>query len=188
VHHALLTVILLAAVIAQGVALASQKEYVDDWSEKYDDHFRKNSKHYFGPNLDWRWFKAQAIAESGLDPDAKNKKTGACGIMQILPGTYKDIRKKNAHFKDVLAPRWNIAAGIYYDRLLYTKWRSPPAGDERLFFSFGSYNAGYSRVSRIFREVEPAEASWELVEQHMPRQTRHYVRRIKGLMTPEDTD
>ena len=183
----LLTLMLLVAAIAASGALAARKQHVDDWSDKYDSHFRKNSKHYFGPGFDWRWFKAQAIAESGLDPDAKSK-TGARGIMQILPSTYQDIKKKNKHFKDIDSPRWNIAAGIYYVHRLYSKWRSPPPGDERLYFSFGSYNAGYSRISRIFKKVEPEEASWKLVEYHVPNQTRHYVRRIQRLMKPQDAD
>jgi len=187
VHGITLTFILLAAAIADSTALAAHKQHVDDWTGKYDSHFRKNTKHYFGPGFDWRWFKAQAIAESGLDPDAKSK-TGALGIMQILPSTYQDILKKNPHFKDIQTPRWNIAAGIYYVHRLYSKWRSPPPGDERLYFSFGSYNAGYGRISRIFKKVEPPEASWELVEYHVPGQTRHYVRRIRRLMDPKDPD
>ena len=175
---------LLAAVLTGNEALAAQKNHVDDWSTKYDEHFRKNTKHYFGPGIDWRWFKAQAIAESGLDPDAESTQ-GARGIMQILPSTFKDIRKKNPHFIDIQTPRWNIAAGIYYDRMLYTKWQTPPEGDERLYFAFGSYNAGYGRISRIFKKIKPPKKSWELVEYHVPGQTRHYVRRIKGLMDTE---
>jgi len=182
-----LTVFLLAAVVAENGVLAAQKPHVDDWTNKYDKHFRKNAKHYFGPNFDWRWFKAQAIAESGLKADAKSK-YGASGIMQILPSTYEDIKKKNPGFKEIHTPRWNIAAGIYYDRQLYKKWRTPPAGDERLYFAFGSYNAGYRRISGIFKKIEPPAQSWDLVEYHVPGQTRHYVRRIKGLMDPENPD
>jgi len=184
-HSTVLTYALLAAVVAAGQAQAAHKDHVDDWTDKYDKHFRKNAKHYFGPNFDWRWFKAQAIAESGLDPDAKSK-LGATGIMQILPSTYQDIKKKNPGFKDLQSPRWNIAAGIYYDRQLYKKWRTPPAGDERLYFSFGSYNAGYGRISGIFKNIEPPAQSWDRVEHHVPGQTRHYVRRIRQLMGPLD--
>ena len=178
--------LLVTGVAADGI-LAAQKDSVDGWTDKFDSHFRKNSKHYFGPGVNWRWFKAQAIAESGLDPDAKSK-LGARGIMQILPSTYKDIMKKNPHFREIQAPRWNIAAGIYYDRLLYKKWRTPPAGDERLYFAFGSYNAGYGRISRIFKKIEPPVKSWKLVESHVPGQTRHYVRRIQRLMMPDYPD
>ena len=36
------------------------------WTRKYDGHFRKYTKHFFGVGFDWKWFKAQAIAESNL--------------------------------------------------------------------------------------------------------------------------
>src|SRR5687767_16022184 len=39
-------------------------------TSQYDDTFRKYSKRYFGPAFDWTHFKAQAMAESNLDPNA----------------------------------------------------------------------------------------------------------------------
>ena len=173
--------LMLALVATAGSAGAGGKTSVADWSSKYDEHFRKNSKHYFGPNQDWRWFKAQAIAESGLNPAAKSK-SGARGIMQIMPGTYREIQKKNPHMKDLDSPRWNIAAGIYYDRILYKRWVSPPDEYERLYFAFGSYNAGYTRIRKSLKRADPPTTSWEEVEHHVPGQTRHYVRRIRSLM------
>ena len=35
--------------------------------QKYDKYFSKYSKRYFGPAFDWRYFKAQAVAESPLE-------------------------------------------------------------------------------------------------------------------------
>jgi membrane-bound lytic murein transglycosylase F len=168
------------AALAAGAA-TGQKQKVGDWTDKYDGHFRKYTKHYFGPGFDWRWFKAQAIAESGLKANARSK-SGARGLMQIMPATYREIQQENPHLKDITSPRWNIAAGIYYDRLLYKRWVSPPPGEERLYFAFGSYNAGYTRIKKTFRKVSPPEATWDNVEHHVPGQTRHYVRRIRGLM------
>ena len=175
----ILAVLVLAS--AAGHVAASKKDRVNGWTDKYDQHFRKYSKHYFGPGFDWRWFKAQAVAESGLKPDARSK-SGARGIMQILPSTYREIREDNPHMKDIDSPRWNIAAGIYYDRVLYKRWKSPPSGDERLYFAFGSYNAGYTRIKNTFRKVDPPTATWEHIEHHVPGQTRHYVKRIRALM------
>jgi membrane-bound lytic murein transglycosylase F len=175
----LLFLLVLAMSVVQAAAV--QKPRVTDWSDKYDGHFRKYSKHYFGPGHDWRWFKAQAIAESGLKPGARSK-SGARGIMQILPSTYREIQEKNPHMKDIDSPRWNIAAGIYYDRNLYKRWVSPPSGEERLYFAFGSYNAGYTRIRKSLKRADPPTAHWEEVEHHVPGQTRHYVRRIRSLM------
>jgi membrane-bound lytic murein transglycosylase F len=173
--------LLLLALATAAWAGTAQKKKVTDWPDKYDVHFKKYAKHYFGPGFDWRWFKAQAVAESGLNPKAESK-TGARGIMQILPSTYEEIQKKNPHLQDMDSPRWNIAAGIYYDRTLYKRWQSPPPGEERLYFAFGSYNAGYTRIKNTYQRVDPPTASWEEVERHVPGQTRHYVRRIRRLM------
>ena len=149
----------------------------------YDRHFKKYSKRYFGPHFDWRWFKSQGIAESGLDPDATSE-AGARGLMQIMPATYREIRRENPHFLDADQPRWNIAAGIFYDRTLYDKWRTPPAGEQRLLFTFGSYNAGYGRIYKAFRQDPDRSGSWHTVTRFVPPQTRHYVRRIQKLMNP----
>lgn len=173
--------VLLLAMAITAQAHAAQREQVGDWPDDYDDMFRKHAKHYFGPGQDWRWFKAQAIAESGLDPNAKSE-SGAVGIMQILPGTYQEIRKENPHLQDITSPRWNIAAGVYYDRVLFKRWKSPPDDRERLLFAFGSYNAGYTRILKSMQRAKPATTSWKQVEKHVPSQTRHYVRRIRRLM------
>ena len=157
-------------------------QQVDEWSRVYDAHFRKYTKRYFGPHIDWRWFKSQGIAESGLDADAASA-AGARGVMQIMPATYSEIRKQNPHFPEVDQPRWNIAAAIYYDRQLYDKWNTPPPGEERLLFAFGSYNAGYGRIYQASRQAQESPGSWHAVRPYVPPQTRHYVNRIQRLMT-----
>lgn len=175
--------LLLASLLALPAAAQARVpvEQVDSWNNRYDTHFRKYAKRYFGPHVDWRWFKSQGIAESGLDPDATSE-AGARGVMQIMPGTYREIRKENPHFLDAGQPRWNIAAGIFYDRKLYDKWRTPPAGEERLLFAFGSYNAGYGRIYKAFKQAPDSSGSWQAVTRYVPPQTRHYVRRIQNLM------
>lgn len=178
----------LLLVLLPGLAYAGLLHHVDDsyWRNDYDDHFRKYTKHYFGPHIDWRWFKAQGIAESGLRADAVSPR-GAKGIMQILPATYAEIRKKNPHFTRIDQPRWNIAAGIYYDRMLYRKWKKGLPTQERLAFALASYNAGYRNMLRAFlRARKKAEVkSWKQVAPHAPGETRYYVRRIRRLMQAE---
>jgi membrane-bound lytic murein transglycosylase F len=181
------SLVLLGILILPPLAAAARLplEGVDEWSGQYDSHFRKYAKRYFGPHFDWRWFKSQGIAESGLDPGATSP-AGALGVMQIMPATYADIRVRNPHFPETDQPRWNIAAGIYYDRQLYDKWRTPPAGDERLLFAFGSYNAGYARIYKAFRQAAVDSGEWHSIAHYVPSQTRHYVRRIRGLMNPAE--
>jgi soluble lytic murein transglycosylase-like protein len=157
-----------------------------DWPDRYDTYFRKYTKHYFGPGFDWHWFKAQAIAESTLRADARSP-TGARGLMQILPSTFAEIKKANPHFIRLDEPRWNIAAGIYYNRMLYDRWERSPL-ENRLAFTFGSYNAGYGGILRATRRAMKSGHSserWEQVARHAPAETRAYVKRIRSLMGRE---
>ena len=176
----------LALVPSLAVAAVSL-EHVDHprWTNKYDKHFKKYAKHYFGPGMDWRWFKAQAIAESNLRPSAKNP-SGATGLMQILPSTFREIRQTNPSFASLREPRWNIAAGIYYDRYLYKRWLKRTGRlDDHLDYTFASYNAGFGRISKAFRKAggsDGAPLPWPDVAIHSPRETRHYVEKIQGLM------
>ncbi len=150
------------------------------WTDEYDRHFKKYSKRYFGPLFDWHWFKAQAIAESGLNRNAKSP-MGAVGLMQILPSTFGEINKQNPHFAEVASPRWNIAAGIYYDRTLYRKFKRNRSQD-KLYKAFASYNAGYGRILSAERRVKGEDKSWEKIRRYLPRETQGYVYRIRGLM------
>ena len=113
---------------------------------KYDSYFKKYSKHCFGPGFDWRYFKSQAIAESNLNSDAKSH-VGAKGIMQIMPKTFEEIKYKYPSIKgSTLQPKWNIAAGIYYDRNIWKLWKAKRPFMDRLAFMFGSYNAGKGNI------------------------------------------
>lgn len=169
-----------------GLALAGLIKHVkhDYWTDEYDGYFRKYTKYYFGPHIDWHWFKAQGIAESGLSPKA-NSEVGAIGLMQIMPDTYAEIKQKNPHFTHIEEPRWNIAAGIFYDRMLYRKWKKGLPTEQRLTFALASYNAGYGTVNKAFRRAQARNGEvkrWQQVAPHAPKETRYYVKRIKALM------
>ena len=178
--------ILLPAIVLAGSHKHVKHKY---WTSKYDRHFKKNTKHYFGPGVDWHWFKAQGLAESGLNPKAKST-VGAIGIMQIMPSTYKEILLKKPNLGRIEEPRWNIAAAIYYNRQLYKRWKKKDISvDERMNFTFASYNAGFNRVLKARKKLrdeknEAPEAinSWDKVSPFTPPETRHYIRRIDELM------
>ena len=178
--------LLLVPVLAWAGTIKVKHVKDDHWPDDYDHLFRKYTKHYFGPHIDWHWFKAQGIAESGLNPKAKSP-AGAIGIMQIMPATYREIRKKNPLLKHISEPRWNIAAAIFYDRQMYRKWRKKNqlnTGD-RLEFTFGSYNAGYGRMLRAYRRAAKHKGKvqkWQDVAPFAPAETRAYVARITQLV------
>lgn len=174
--------LLTAPYIAEAGSNKNRDEsiYSDAWSSEYDHIFRKYSKRYFGPHFDWRWFKAQAVAESGLQPSAKSG-VGARGVMQIMPATYAEIRQKNPYFDNIESPRWNIAAGIYYNHKLYKYWPEV-SGNDRLYFTFGSYNAGLGSIVRaVNKSGRSKERAWNTVADFAPEETRNYVSRIKRL-------
>jgi soluble lytic murein transglycosylase-like protein len=155
-------------------------------SDRYDPTFRKYTKRYFGPAFDWKYFKAQGIAESGLDSNAKSW-VGARGVMQLMPSTYKDIASHRPEFGTIDQPEWNIAAGIMHDRYLWTLYQKDIADDERHRFMFASYNAGEGTINRaitVARE-KVGPPVWSSVEQIAPTvgrwrytETLGYVRRI----------
>jgi membrane-bound lytic murein transglycosylase F len=134
---------------------------------KYDKYFSKYSKRFFGPGFDWHYFKSQAIAESHLNADAKSR-LGALGIMQIMPSTYQEILRKNPTIKGTRAqPRWNIAAGIFYDRTIWNLWIAERPFQDHLNFMFGSYNAGKGnilRAQKIARRKGLNENFWDSIE------------------------
>lgn len=149
------------------------------WTNKYDRHFKKYSKRYFGRDFDWQWFKAQAIAESGLSHDARSR-TGAQGLMQIMPATFDEINKKNPHFSKLESPKRNIAAGIYYNHTLYKKFKQT-AAQEKLYMTFASYNAGYGRFLKAKKRAA-SKQNWDQIKPYLPKETQGYVRRIRKLM------
>ena len=140
----------------------------------YDQHFTKYSKRFFGVGFDWHYFKAQAVAESNLREDARSP-VGAVGVMQIMPRTFEENQRKNPAITGSLdQPRWNIAAGIWYDRQHFVVWAADRSLVERLKFTFGSYNAGRSSILRAqqFALGEGLNARlWDSVAGELPRVT-----------------
>jgi membrane-bound lytic murein transglycosylase MltF len=99
--------------------------------------------------FDWRLIAAQVYQESRLDPGARSK-SGAIGLMQLLPATAKDMG-----FSDVTGIENNLAAGIKYMAWLRDNYFSDPEVPEaaRVDFALAAYNAGPGRVRRWRREA-----------------------------------
>lgn len=187
----LLTALALLAVctVPEAMAGARGKSSSAVFRSDFDQHFRKYAKHYFGVGADWTWFKAQAMAESNLRPQAQSA-AKARGIMQLMPATYAELRRKNPELGEIDDPRWNIAAGIGYDRQLWNRLGDVATDEERRRFMFGSYNAGPATISRA-RRVAQAEGqedqAWHGVASVAPRvpkwrhrETLGYIERIES--------
>ena len=186
--------LVLAALVVWGGASRISAEVVTD---RYDDTFRKYAQRFFGPGYDWRVFKAQAMAESNIDMNAKSW-VGARGIMQLMPSTFSEIRTRNPEMASINKPEWNIAAGIYYDRQLYRQWLDQQGDSDSRPFMMGSYNAGRGTLLRAqgvakTRVLDPALwLSITTVAPDVPRwrheETINYVERINNNLTRMDED
>ncbi len=158
-------------------------------NNRYDATFRRYSKRYFGAGFDWSLFKAQAMAESQLNPAATSW-VGARGLMQLMPSTFQEIQTKRPEFTSIDDPEWNIAAGIMHDRYLWRLWERDVTEPQRTSFMFGSYNAGEGTIGRAVATARASQldpAQWPSIEQVAPtvprwryRETLGYVRKIDG--------
>lgn len=176
----LLLVLLLAGLPATGSAQTKARTRDD-----YDDVFRKYSKRFFGPGFDWQYFKAQGMAESGLEAAAKSR-VGARGIMQLMPSTYGAIRTNRPDLKEIDDPESNIAAGIMYDRDLWRGYGDHTDEAERLRFVFGGYNAGpgtMRRAKSVARSEQLDEYRWGSVVSVAPKVERWRYRETLGYVT-----
>jgi membrane-bound lytic murein transglycosylase F len=185
-----LGILLVAGAPRPGVSQAQRD------ADRYDQTLRKDSKRYFGVGVDWRVFKAQALAESEMNPNARSW-VGARGLMQLMPSTYKDIQSRAAGFGAIDDPEWNIAAGIMHDRSLWRRWERDSIDVDRREFMFASYNAGEGTIMNaqkacVQRSLD--RRAWRSVETVAPevprwryRETLGYVRKIRsGMETLED--
>ena len=179
---------LLAVVLAAAAGAVQPAAGQRVPTDRYDSYFRKYAKRYFGIGFDWKLFKAQGMAESGLSPTAKSW-VGARGIMQLMPSTYHDISSHRPEMTSIDDPQWNIAAGIIHDRDMWTLWRDSVPNDDRWRFMFGGYNAGEGTIFRaqgVARASKLDERTWPSIESVAPtvprwryKETLGYVRNIE---------
>ena len=176
-----ISTVLLIVLLCSPVALLGFERYNN--VTQYDSYFKKYTKHYFGPGFDWRYFKSQAIAESNLDSEAKSH-VGAKGIMQIMPKTFEEIKYKNLLIKgSAQQPKWNIAAGIYYDRAIWKLWKAKRPFDDRIAFMFGSYNAGKGNILKAQRLAQKNGMDpniWPSIEKNLVAVTGRHSKETIG--------
>ena len=84
---------------------------------------------------------------------------GAMGLMQVMPGTYSDLRNRYALGDDSYDPHDNILAGTAYLRQMYERYGYPSL--------FAAYNAGPKRFDAYLFAGKP-----------LPNATLHYVESI----------
>ena len=101
----------------------------------YDQYFMTYSRDI---RWDWRLMAAQCYQESTFDPQARSW-AGACGLMQIMPGTADHLGLPRSSIFD---PEQNIAAAARYLGELENTFSDIRERSERTKFVLASYNGG----------------------------------------------
>jgi hypothetical protein len=156
---------------------------------KYDIIYAKEYKNYFSlyKNIySWKIIKAQSIQESLLNPTAKSY-VGAFGLMQLMPKTYKQL-KKQLKLGSIADPRNNIKAGVYYDKKMFNVWKSKRTIESRYKLMFASYNAGAGHLIKAQKqclkqqkncnEYKDIEKYLHLITGRYSNETKTYVKYI----------
>jgi len=108
--------------------------------------FRKYGEQY---NVDWLMMAAQGYQESRLDQTVRSK-SGAIGVMQVLPTTGKELNVGDIRLIDP-----NINAGVKYIRFMRDRYFADEKMTDlnKLLFTFASYNAGPAKIARLRKEA-----------------------------------
>jgi len=128
----------------------------------YADHIAEASQRFSIPE---HWISAVMQVESAGRASAAST-AGAMGLMQIMPGTWADLRLRHRLGNDPFEPRDNILGGTAYLREMYELFGAPGF--------LAAYNAGPARYAE---HLETGRA--------LPRETRAYVAMLAPMIGSE---
>jgi len=108
--------------------------------ERWSSYVREASARFQIPE---DWIKRVMRAESGgrttLNGAPITSRAGAMGLMQLMPATWAEMKRKHRLGPDPHEPRDNILAGTAYLRAMYDRFGYPGL--------FAAYNAGPERYA-----------------------------------------
>ena len=109
------------------------------------------------------WIRAVMRVESAGNPQAVSR-AGAMGLMQVMPGTWAELRQHHDLGPDPFEPRDNILAGTAYLRAMFDRYGTVGA-------MLAAYNAGPGRYDEFLSTGRP-----------LPAETRAYVATLAPLL------
>jgi len=140
---------LLAAALAVPLACASpaRADPLDRWTP----HIAEASAR-FGLPVEWirRVIRAESGGRTLMQGRPVVSRAGAMGLMQLMPGTWADMRLRLGLGTNAHDPRDNILAGTAYLRMMYDRFGYPGL--------FAAYNAGPLRYARHLATGRPLPA------------------------------
>lgn len=144
--------------LALFAASPARAESVDRWRP-----YVAEASGRYGVPVEWieRVMRAESGGRTTLNGRPITSHAGAMGLMQLMPGTWADMRARLGLGRDPHHPRDNIMAGTYYLRLMYDRFGYPGL--------FGAYNAGPARYSAYLAG-----------RSGLPGETRAYMASVAG--------
>ena len=128
--------------------------------DPWGPYIREASARFDLPDI---WIRSLMRVESGgkeyLNGKLITSSAGAMGLMQVMPGTYDELRDRYNLGDDPFDPHDNIMAGVAYMREMYELYGSPGF--------LAAYNAGPGRLDDYLSNARP-----------LPDETRRYVAMI----------
>lgn len=122
-------------------------------ADPYAEHIAEASQRFGIPE---HWIRAVLRAESAGDIRAFSS-AGAMGLMQVMPGTWAELRTRYGLGRDPYDPRDNILAGTAYLREMFDRYGNVAA-------MLAAYNAGPGRYDEYLATGRT-----------LPAETRAYV-------------
>lgn len=148
------------AAISRGPQLERWQAFVTEASER------------FGIPRSWTYavMDAESKGQTTLNGRPITSRAGAMGLMQMMPGTWQEMRTEHGLGPDPHNPRDNILAGTAYLRAMYDRFGFPGL--------FAAYNAGPGRYEEHLQKGRP-----------LPQETVSYLKQIMDAgVSPTDMD
>jgi soluble lytic murein transglycosylase-like protein len=148
----------LAATLALFAATPAHADQVERWRP-----YIAEASTRFGVPAAWieGVMRAESAGRTTLGGSPITSRTGAMGLMQLMPRTWAELRAALGLGADPHDPRDNILAGAFYLRLMYDRFGYPGL--------FAAYNAGPARYAASLATGRA-----------LPGETRAYLASVGG--------
>lgn len=166
----ILLVIILLLLIVYKVFNIEEKILMYLYPKKYEEYVYKYSEELnIDPMLTFAIIKTESNFEEKIE-----SKSGAIGLMQLMPNTAKEQAEKlkiNYSKEIICNPEINLKLGLYYFNTLLDYY------NQNYILAFAAYNAGLGNVQKWIDEGIIKEDGSDI--ENIPfKETNMYVRKI----------